>query len=617
MGLFGKSKKKKKQQAMLKAQQQQQLAAKKKAREAAVVQEAMSSQRPMEEEKKDDPAMDYSMPVTSTKNQHSLNETLDTAGSEEAQDKTDDDPLTEEEGSAYSPVANSRKGSFPRSNSHNRSPVAVEEKEPDVVLDDWDPFETESFKEWENQLGWDDTPPQSNEEPAAFVAHGVEGGEDEEQQQRQDEEQQQYVEEEQQVEEETDFPDLQERPTDEAEHGPEYEEQEIPEELPTPEDDVKVTVAEDDPPSTSPVDEATEEAGYSPRDPAMLDQEDVTPGDAELSKEEEPVEPAKDEEPVSEAPKEEEPVSEPPKEEEPPPPPRPSIDPKKVLLNAKQAASDAAVTIGLAATTAYTMAVACAGDLQAGFTDEIHDSASIGGDTHTVDSRTIDSRTIDSHTIDSRTVDTYNERDISAMDTTTDTADYTDGERSTYTADDRSRSSKAFLGRVENESAMPRVDEASTTTPNATVTDEEASPKVEPENNEEETAVPGDSSEMSARSVAPEEKDNAAPTMMAEEATTKEEPVVAEEPEEEAVVVDEETTVPPETEKIKTTSAGAGEYYPLADLQAKAVEGIDNSRREEYLSPEDFQATFSMTLEEFAKQPPWKRELAKKRAQLF
>jgi hypothetical protein len=60
-----------------------------------------------------------------------------------------------------------------------------------------------------------------------------------------------------------------------------------------------------------------------------------------------------------------------------------------------------------------------------------------------------------------------------------------------------------------------------------------------------------------------------------------------------------------------------GKFYPLADLQAKRVEGIDNTGREQYLSPEDFLATFSMTKEEFAKLPKWKRDKAKTSVKLF
>lgn len=60
-----------------------------------------------------------------------------------------------------------------------------------------------------------------------------------------------------------------------------------------------------------------------------------------------------------------------------------------------------------------------------------------------------------------------------------------------------------------------------------------------------------------------------------------------------------------------------GKFYALADLQAQRVEGIDNTGREQYLSPEDFLATFSMTKEEFAKLPKWKRDKAKTTLNLF
>eukprot|EP00980_Cylindrotheca_fusiformis_P009434 scaffold2065_cov107-Cylindrotheca_fusiformis.AAC.4 len=60
-----------------------------------------------------------------------------------------------------------------------------------------------------------------------------------------------------------------------------------------------------------------------------------------------------------------------------------------------------------------------------------------------------------------------------------------------------------------------------------------------------------------------------------------------------------------------------GKYYPLADLQQKKVEGIDTTRREQYLSPEDFLENFSMTKEEFRKLPKWKRDKAKISLRLF
>lgn len=62
---------------------------------------------------------------------------------------------------------------------------------------------------------------------------------------------------------------------------------------------------------------------------------------------------------------------------------------------------------------------------------------------------------------------------------------------------------------------------------------------------------------------------------------------------------------------------GNNEYYPLADLQAKKVPGIDNSRREQYLSPGDFMTNFKMTKEEFQKLPKWKRDKQKQSLRLF
>ena len=60
-----------------------------------------------------------------------------------------------------------------------------------------------------------------------------------------------------------------------------------------------------------------------------------------------------------------------------------------------------------------------------------------------------------------------------------------------------------------------------------------------------------------------------------------------------------------------------GEYFPLEDLQAKTVPGIDETCREIYLSPQDFRACFNMSKSEFAAMPKWKRDSAKKRVSLF
>jgi hypothetical protein len=60
-----------------------------------------------------------------------------------------------------------------------------------------------------------------------------------------------------------------------------------------------------------------------------------------------------------------------------------------------------------------------------------------------------------------------------------------------------------------------------------------------------------------------------------------------------------------------------GPYHSLEDLQQKKVEGIDNSCREQFLSPEDFEKQFKMAKEEFAKLPKWKRDKTKRAAKLF
>lgn len=295
--------------------------------------------------------------------------------------------------------------------------------------------------------------------------------------------------------------------------------------------------------------------------------------------------------------------------------PAPAFEPQKVFESAKISVSEAAVTLGLAASTAYTMAIACAGDIQAGFTDEIHDEIHDSASVVTRDTGTIDSHTVG--TIDSRTT---NGLDISGLDTTMDTADYTEGDHTAHT-DDASRSSKVtfqdMLAEAPKIAAVPEepaAEEASaspedtpaeaedtpTVAESTDINDSQDEPKTEAEiASPAETEATVDSESVSGETVAP------APS---------EEPVV-----EEKAQADSETT-PPETEKIKPAEEAtvtAGEYYPLADLQAKTVEGIDNTVREQYLSPEDFQATFSMTQEEFAKLPKWKRDGAKKKALLF
>jgi hypothetical protein len=58
-------------------------------------------------------------------------------------------------------------------------------------------------------------------------------------------------------------------------------------------------------------------------------------------------------------------------------------------------------------------------------------------------------------------------------------------------------------------------------------------------------------------------------------------------------------------------------YHTIDDLRLSKIPGLDNTRREKYLSPEDFQEYFKLTKEEFAKFPKWKRDKAKRKLGLF
>jgi hypothetical protein len=60
-----------------------------------------------------------------------------------------------------------------------------------------------------------------------------------------------------------------------------------------------------------------------------------------------------------------------------------------------------------------------------------------------------------------------------------------------------------------------------------------------------------------------------------------------------------------------------GKYHTIDDLRQGNIPGLDNTRREHYLSPEDFQEYFKLTKEEFVKFPKWKRDKAKRSLDLF
>jgi len=58
------------------------------------------------------------------------------------------------------------------------------------------------------------------------------------------------------------------------------------------------------------------------------------------------------------------------------------------------------------------------------------------------------------------------------------------------------------------------------------------------------------------------------------------------------------------------------EHYTLEDLQVP-IKGVDWKKREFYLTQEDFQNIFKITLEEYKDLKPWKRMQCKKNAGLF
>jgi villin 1/advillin len=60
-----------------------------------------------------------------------------------------------------------------------------------------------------------------------------------------------------------------------------------------------------------------------------------------------------------------------------------------------------------------------------------------------------------------------------------------------------------------------------------------------------------------------------------------------------------------------------GEPKTLAELQAGTPAGCDPAAKEEYLSAEDFQATFGMARDAFRGLAKWKKQAAKKKAKLF
>ena len=58
-------------------------------------------------------------------------------------------------------------------------------------------------------------------------------------------------------------------------------------------------------------------------------------------------------------------------------------------------------------------------------------------------------------------------------------------------------------------------------------------------------------------------------------------------------------------------------FYPLHQLQNENPTGVDISRKQDYLSQEDFQKAFGMNKEAFEKLKDWKKKDLRKKAGLF
>lgn len=77
-----------------------------------------------------------------------------------------------------------------------------------------------------------------------------------------------------------------------------------------------------------------------------------------------------------------------------------------------------------------------------------------------------------------------------------------------------------------------------------------------------------------------------------------------------------DTTNPPPPNDL-LPSDWDGKYHAMDDLRQSNIPGLDNTRREQYLSPSDFQEYFKLRKEEFAKFPKWKRDKVKRSLGLF
>ena len=69
---------------------------------------------------------------------------------------------------------------------------------------------------------------------------------------------------------------------------------------------------------------------------------------------------------------------------------------------------------------------------------------------------------------------------------------------------------------------------------------------------------------------------------------------------------------------MTAAASGGGSTYTLDELKANPPpDGVDTTRREEYLSNDEFQKVFGMDKAAFGAKPKWKRSNLKKQHGLF
>jgi hypothetical protein len=73
----------------------------------------------------------------------------------------------------------------------------------------------------------------------------------------------------------------------------------------------------------------------------------------------------------------------------------------------------------------------------------------------------------------------------------------------------------------------------------------------------------------------------------------------------------------PSSVRAAASNYSTDKKYPLAELQKGAPEGVDPTKKEDWLSDADFEAVFKMKRDAWAKTPKWKQDNVKKSVNLF